>query len=184
MPKDYAKRNKPKKKSNSRTSRKKSSNKKPVSPIVWVFTGMLLTFFALFLYALTQKPEYLKDLFSSKTSPQVVSTKQDNSTTSDKQNELPYSYHETLTNKEVKVDDTPAVTAKSNRRYIMQCAATKALDKAEAMKAELAFIGFQSNISEKNGWYRIQLGPYTTKRAAESARHKLQKNDYNDCRIW
>ena len=37
----------------------------------------------------------------------------------------------------------------------------------------------------KNGlWYRVILGPYETKRAAERDRHKLQRAKIYGCAIW
>ncbi|EMQ2877364.1 SPOR domain-containing protein [Vibrio navarrensis] len=70
--------------------------------------------------------------------------------------------------------------------YIMQCGAYKTLDQAEARKLDIAFQGITSKIRKKEGsdWYRVVLGPYTTKRDAERDRHKLQRAKIEPCAIW
>ncbi len=133
------------------------------------------------------QPQTVKAWFKDdKTTTEQVATK--NTTQKNPKangNDKQLDYHQILTNKELAVEKDPAATQpKSNRKYIMQCGASKVLEKAESMKAQIAFIGLQAKVSEKNGWYRVQLGPYSSKRAAESDRHKLQNNNFHDCRIW
>ena len=33
-------------------------------------------------------------------------------------------------------------------------------------------------------WYRVVLGPYTTKRATEVDRHKIQRTGIETCQVW
>lgn len=79
--------------------------------------------------------------------------------------------------KELKVSDIP---------YIMQCGAFKRMSDAEERKLNIAFQGISSQIRKKenSSWYRVVLGPYSTKRAAERDRHKLQRAKIEPCAIW
>lgn len=190
MTKDYAKRKRPKRKSNTRTP-KKAAAKKPISPIIVFISGILLTLLAVFLWAVVKKPEVIKELVgddketvehSQQQSKPKNDTKKPES--SNKKDDTEFTYHETLTNKKVDVEVTKPKTTDSNKTYIMQCGAFKQLEDAERMKAELAFIGFQATILSKGEWHRVRLGPYSSKRTAESDRHKLQNNNYQTCQIW
>lgn len=189
MTKDYAKRKRSRKKTNTRTPRK-APTKKPISPIIVFLSGILLTLFAVFLWAIVKKPDIVKELVSEeKVAETQPSEKQQNSEATDKkpsseQKNTEFTYHETLTNKKVDVEVTKPQTANDDKTYIMQCGAFKKLPDAEKMKAELAFIGFQATILSKGEWHRVRLGPYQSKRTAESDRHKLQDNDYLNCQIW
>lgn len=190
MTKDYAKRKRPKRKSNTRTP-KKAAAKKPVSPIIVFISGILITLLGVFLWAIVKKPDVIKELVSDdkgveNTVQQQAETKQPAAQakqTNDKKN-TEFTYHETLTNKKVDVEVTKPKVTDSNKTYIMQCGAFKQLEDAERMKAELAFIGFQATVLSKGEWHRVRLGPYSSKRTAESDRHKLQNNNYHTCQIW
>ncbi|NVK23026.1 MAG: SPOR domain-containing protein [Kangiellaceae bacterium] len=201
MTKDYAKRRSPSKKTNKRAPKKTNPSssrgtraaKKPMSPVLVFLGGMLITFLVLVLWMLIKKPDLLKEMLPEKKeqTAQAESATQAQPTTSNssqanssQSNEPEYTYHEALTTKQVEVDAKPNSTVTSNKTYVMQCGAFKKQEDAETMEAELAFIGMQASVSEKDGWYRVRLGPYSTKRAAESAKHKMQDNNYQDCRIW
>lgn len=186
MTKDYAKKRKTARKSNSRNPRQSPPSRKQVSPILVFVGGMLVTLLAVFLWLLVKKPEIIKEVMPVKEQNQTVPAQEvtPKAKAEETASEPTFTYHETLTNKEIKVDGTQAVQTSSNTTYIMQCGAFRKREDAESLKAEMAFIGFQANVEEKDGWYRVRLGPYSTKRAAESDRHKLQDNNYQDCRIW
>lgn len=108
----------------------------------------------------------------------------------DPQTEAEWSFHELL---EERVDSTPSVpktngstTAKS---YVMGCAAFGAQEKAETMKAQIAFAGLQAEVkpvTNKAGarLFRVQLGPYINKPAAESDKKKLADAGITTCQIW
>lgn len=191
MTKDYAKRKRARKKTNTRTPKK--TTKKPISPVIVFISGILLTLFVVFLWAIVKKPEVIKDIVSN----QEPETEASSTTTNETDAETPaasdkdtsskdteFTYHETLTNRKVDVEVTQPKQADSDKTYVMQCGAFKKLPDAERMKAELAFIGFQATILTKGGWHRVRLGPYQSKRMAESDRHKLQDNNYLNCQIW
>lgn len=77
---------------------------------------------------------------------------------------------------------------KRDKTYVMQCGSFRKKSQAEAMRANIAFQGLESQVettSGKNGvWHRVVLGPYQRKRHGESDRHKLQKASITTCRIW
>ena len=194
MTKDYAKRKRPKRKNNTRTP-KNTATKKPISPILVFIGGILITLLVVFLWAVIKKPDVLKELVATDEKVAVETTEQSSSNntaeqkesdakTSDSKEGTEFTYHEALTNKKVDVEITKPKSTDSNKSYIMQCGAFKQLADAERMKAELAFIGFQATILTKGGWHRVRLGPYQSKRNAESDRHKLQNNNYQTCQIW
>ncbi|MCW8856161.1 MAG: SPOR domain-containing protein [Kangiella sp.] len=186
MTKDYAKKRKTARKSNKRSPRQSRPSRKPISPILVFVGGVLITLFAIFLWVLVKKPEIIEEVIPVKQDTKAVTATETppEDKTQESASEPRYTYHETLTNKEIKVDTTQSVPTNGNKTYIMQCGAFRKQEDAESIKVEMAFIGFQANVEEKDGWYRVRLGPYNSKRAAESDRHKLQDNNYQDCRIW
>ncbi len=174
---------------NTRAPRKKAATKKQSSPVLFFFSGILLTIIGIIVWLYFTKPELLKEFLPEKSS--AASQQATNSPTNTKptktnnsNDEAQLDYHQILTNKELEVEKDPKIAESSSKRYVMQCGASKVLEKAESLKAQIAFIGLQAEVVEKDGWYRVRLGPYTSKRAAESDRHKLERNDFNDCRIW
>jgi cell division protein FtsN len=72
--------------------------------------------------------------------------------------------------------------------YVMQCGSFRTQAQAETLKAKIAFAGLISEIREttgKNGvWYKVRLGPYKTKRQAESDKNKLKRVHVVGCGIW
>lgn len=190
MTKDYAKRKRSAKKNNTRSPRQKAPAKKPLSPILVFLGGIFITLIVVFLWAMIKKPDVLKELLPNDKEQKTIQTEEkgqqstDNTKSQQQEKDPEFTYHQALTNKEVEVDVTKPKTANSDRTYIMQCGAFRTAADAESMKAELAFIGFQANVLSKNGWHRVRLGPYNSKRNAESDRHKMQDNNYQNCQIW
>ena len=83
---------------------------------------------------------------------------------------------------EVEVD---VEAIESDKRYLMQCGSFRVYDQADEMRAKMAFVGLEPQIrGSQNGWYRVVLGPYTSKRRAEKDRHTLQRTNINSCQIW
>nr|WP_274620627.1 SPOR domain-containing protein [Colwellia maritima] len=56
------------------------------------------------------------------------------------------------------------------------------------LKQKWLFFGVESLIQTAQGknniWYKVVLGPYERKRAAEKDKHKLRNNKINGCQIW
>jgi len=72
--------------------------------------------------------------------------------------------------------------------YVMQCGSFKTYEQAESLKASIAFAGLMSEIKESTGsngtWYKVRLGPYKSKRHAESDKNKLKRVSIVNCAIW
>nr|WP_136250519.1 SPOR domain-containing protein [Ningiella ruwaisensis] len=76
----------------------------------------------------------------------------------------------------------------SNKIYIMQCGSFRTTDRAQELRAIIALQGLEAEMLESNGangrWYRVVLGPYDRKRAAERDRHQLRRANVNNCKIY
>ncbi len=106
----------------------------------------------------------------------------------DPQTEAEWSFHELL---EEKVDGAPVQpkTSGAAKSVVMGCAAFGAKEKAESMKAQIAFAGLQAEVkpvTNKAGarLYRVQLGPYASKTLAEADKKKLADAGITTCQIW
>jgi hypothetical protein len=97
-----------------------------------------------------------------------------------------WDYIDSLPDYIVEVDATGPL--ESNKEYIMQCGSFRTQDRAEELRATIAFQGLESRMLTSNGrnglWYRVVLGPYDRKRDAERHRHQLRTGNVNGCKIW
>ncbi|WP_268011203.1 SPOR domain-containing protein [Aeromonas veronii] len=81
----------------------------------------------------------------------------------------------------------PAQTAAADSgRYMMQCAALRSQDSAESLKARIAFTaGLSSSLQVINGAngtvYKVMVGPFNGKAAADAANSKLQSSGISGC---
>lgn len=71
-------------------------------------------------------------------------------------------------------------------RYMMQCAALRSQDSAESLKARIAFTaGLSSSLQVVNGAngavYKVMVGPFSGKAAADGANRKLQGAGISGC---
>ncbi|MGP1954640.1 MAG: SPOR domain-containing protein [Arsenophonus sp. NC-QC1-MAG3] len=62
----------------------------------------------------------------------------------------------------------------------VQCGSFKNLKKAEFVKANMAFLGLESRIISKKGWYRVVLGPYNQE-TAEKIRDRAKSIGISGC---
>jgi len=195
MPNDFAKKRAPRKKRGGASKQ----NKKQSAPIgLWLFTLLLAG-------SLAGGLSYLKWFKSDKpkqeqvktTKPRATQTKQTETTTSNTQKEetssdddIPlYNLHEDLINKEVIIseEDLKLPETKNKYYYTMPCGSFRESFRADELKAKIAMTGNPSKIDavqyKGETWYRVQLGPFNRKRAAESVRHRLQDNNVHGCII-
>ena len=97
-----------------------------------------------------------------------------------------WEYIDSLPEFSVEVDATGPLD--SDREYIMQCGSFRTTQRAQELKAKLAFEGFESRIIQSDGskgrWFRVVLGPYERKRTAEKDRHQIRRGNINGCKIW
>lgn len=96
-----------------------------------------------------------------------------------------WQFIEELENKEVEVTADELV---DKGPFLMQCASLRHEDQAEALKAKIAFAGYESQVKRVEGssgvWYKVIMGPFDRKRDAEKIRHVLKRNNINYCEIW
>jgi cell division protein FtsN len=154
-------------------------NTKTVKPFPWplvITVGVLVIGFAWFLYHLSQKTPV-----DDPVTP-VISAKKDD--LPPKPAKEPYQYIEELENKEIQVT-VEELAAKGP--FLMFCGTYRAIETAQQMKAKVAFAGYPSEVRRiegKNGvFFRVTLGPYTSKRQAESDRSRLMRQKVVECRI-
>ncbi len=181
------------------TGKKQSRKKKKVAdnlvekPVKWLLAGLLsgmsIAVLVYFQLAGKQIPEIKNNekKIQQKT-PKIAKEKYPAVAEPD---EAEYEFWEILKNKQVEIPSQqyPVKKISEPQKYIMQCGSFKKEDMAQALKAKIALAGFQASIhktQEKDGfaWHRVVLGPYTSKRKAESERHRLNGNGIGGCRIW
>jgi cell division protein FtsN len=88
---------------------------------------------------------------------------------------------------EIKSDDLVKVEVRElvqKGPYVMQCGSYKTNAQAETLKAKIAFTGIISFIKHQGSWYKVRLGPYETKRKAESDKNILKRQRIIGCNIW
>ncbi|MGP3591297.1 cell division protein FtsN [Vagococcus sp. WN89Y] len=83
------------------------------------------------------------------------------------------------------VRETPAPKAtaekKDERRWLVQCGSFKVQDQAESVRAQLAFEGFDSHITNNNGWNRVVIGPLKGKENADATISRLKLAGHTNC---
>lgn len=160
-----------------RTQTKKKYQNSETFPWPLVITvGVLVIGFAWFLYHLSQKTPV-----DDPVTP-VLSAKKDD--LPPKPAAEPYQYIKELENKEIQVK-VEELEAKGP--FLMFCGTYRAIETAQQVKAKVAFAGYPSEVRRiegKNGvFFRVTLGPYTSKRQAESDKSRLLRQKVADCRI-
>ncbi|HAR56268.1 MAG TPA: cell division protein FtsN [Idiomarina baltica] len=181
---DYANRKpKPKKKSGKSSGQRgkpsaRGAAAKQPKQVPWVAIVLVLALMAAFIYGLLSINGDGDKLPAKPTDQQAA-------------DELPpkpkekWQYIQELESKQVEVD---VPERELGPPKLMQCGSFRKQSDAERLRAEIAMAGLESQVRSsegKNGlWYRVILGPYETKRAAERERHKLQRAKIYGCAIW
>ena len=192
MAKDYAK----KKKGRKKYGASRGKNNKQV-PLRLIFITILLVsgLIALLVYLKWYQPKQsVNKAAQKKTQPQKfpVQKKTENQAKNDTEDdEVPfYKTHEEMINKtvEIPLEDLKLPEDEHKYIYLMPCGSFRDSKRAEELKAQIAFVGYESKINQVNVesglWHRVVLGPFKSKRKAESIRHRLQDNGFNFCNIW
>lgn len=65
--------------------------------------------------------------------------------------------------------------------WVVQCGSFKAIDKAELMRVQLAFIGIESFIIRSSGWNRVMLGPYFNRKNVNESIQNLRSVGIPNC---
>lgn len=181
---DYISRTPAKKKKNSPYKKKSAAPVPAVTTKAKLIGALAILLIAAFAYSLW----FLK---TSTMTKDPIQTQNKNQVTTKKEQHLPeppkekWTYVENLKTKEIEVGQ---YEVKQNGPYKMQCGSFKTSAQAESLKAKMAFAGVESKIQTAQGksniWYKVVLGPYARKRAAEQDKHKLRNNKINGCQIW
>ncbi|QFU24665.1 SPOR domain-containing protein [Shewanella eurypsychrophilus] len=186
---DYANRN-PARKGKAKTTRRKQAPAPKGFPLVLLLVTLtLLGGFGYFLWSINNSADDTEQTEASKVEQTDKSVK---SKPKKDPNALPpapkeeWTYQHELENKKVEIDLPEEV--KPTRPYQMQCGSFRKESQANEMKAVIAFQGLEAQVRKVKGtsgyWYKVVLGPYERKRAAEKHRHTLQRGGLNGCLIW
>lgn len=164
---------------------KRNNAKKPQkAPFPIVKLAILIALIATFAYFLF----FLKD---NAPVEEPNSTSPKSSSKSKAEKSLPplpdneeWEFIDELKNKEVTVGKDEL---KDKGPFMLRCTTVRSKQRAEALKAKIAFAGHESVVREHQGtsglWYRVDLGPYDRKREAEKVRHVMKRNNINGCTI-
>ncbi len=197
MAKDYAKNKNKKKKSGASRGKKKKGASGGLIFTAFLLVAALVSFLVYLKWY--RPPALINNQNISKTSekkPQqkklpVTKKPQTDPKKDIEDNEVPfYKTHEELVNKtvEIPIEDLKLPDETHKYEYLMPCGSFRDSNRAEELKAKIAFIGFESKINQVNVesvlWHRVELGPFKSKRKAESIRHRLQDNGFDYCKIW
>jgi len=186
MAKDFAK---TAKKRNSASRFDKKKTKQTIPGWTWLLAGLIIGVLASFIIYLNLFPSETKPVITKK---EVIPSAKSRYQAVPAEEDTDYTFHNVLEDKTVEVPvekSEPLAKNKKERRYIMQCGSFRKKSAAESLRAKIALNGFEAYIrptDEKSGqrWFRVSLGPYTSKRTAERERHQLERNNINNCQIW
>jgi len=166
------------KKPKGRNTKKVAPSPKPVSKLLILTALLLVGGFVYGLYFISQNadPKQLEEA----TKP-IVKTPPPVSTPKPKDPD----FIQEIKDAEVKVE---IKEIKKRGPYQMQCGSFRKHEDAESMKAQIAFVGLVAEIRRTEGsngvWFRVRLGPYESKRQAESDKNKLKRINIVSCGIW
>lgn len=194
--KDYISKTRPKKKNN--PYRKKTAAKKR-APADWGFRFKLVALLAIvggvvyFLNFIDENPGPLAEQGQSIESQIAQVQQQAQQKSQQEEDPLPEKPEEELAfwtalpEKKVEVNSGYEVSDPKKRK--LQCASLRTRQSAEELKAKIAFTtGQPSDIRRSEGsngiWYKVVLGPFDNKRAAERVKHELRSNKINGCIIY
>ena len=172
-----------------RKTKKNQQQQRKVSLIRITMTFVILIGFVAGLYWLSLQPlgqDTVTDVpEQSSHSTQSQDDDSEQTINDDPLPELPkeeWEFIKMLPGYEVEVD---VEAIKSDTLFLMQCGSFRQFEQADTMKATMAMAGLEPQIrGSKNGWYRVILGPYDTRRDAEKDRHKLERVNIHSCQIW
>ena len=188
MPRDYAKKKASKK---NKRGASRGSKKATVPLSLWLFTVVAVLALASGLFYLKwEKPQPKPSPSVTKQPVKPQKTSQSQPDVSFDDEEVPfYDVHKDLTNKQVEIPKEDLKLPDNYKKfyYTMPCGSFRDSSRADELKALIAMTGNNSNISsvqwQDETWYRVQLGPFNSKRTAEKVRHRLQDNGIHDCKI-
>jgi cell division protein FtsN len=159
----------------------KQSSSSKVPGWVWLFTGVILGAFIMFLMRLSD----LQPAPGVRTSPTTKAVPAEETKTPAK-----YDFYKILRDTEVPVTTsrTPNTTTapkkvEENVDYLLQVASFRSASEAEQVRAELTLLNFNARIEQspaKEGqvWHRVIVGPFANRSQLAKARDTLFSNRY------
>jgi cell division protein FtsN len=157
--------------------RKKTNAKKPMPWVLIAVVVALLLVFAGFLWHISHRPG-ADELAAAAQQPQTTQTKAEE--LPPKPAKEPYTYITELENKEIQVEKQELVAKAPVSVY---CGAFAQKERADELKAKIAFHGIAAEIKNSSGKFRVILGPYTSKRVAQNDKNKLLRAKVADCYV-
>lgn len=99
-----------------------------------------------------------------------------------------FTFYEQLEQREVQINEPSPVRPRTAPEdevatdFLVQAGSFRSHDDAEAMKAQLAFLGLSANVEavdvQGTRWHRVVLGPYDSRREAGQIQRRLRENRY------
>ncbi|MDR7345123.1 cell division protein FtsN [Pantoea alhagi] len=83
--------------------------------------------------------------------------------------------------KQQETTQAKAVEKAKSQRWMVQCGSFKGSDQAESIRAQLAFEGFESRITNGGGWHRVVIGPYNNRGGADATLKRLRSSGHSGC---
>ena len=185
------------KRSNRKTGATRNSEQKS-SGWSWMIMGLLVGLFVAFLVYLDKIPEQGNNVTASKKEQKTSKPETKEKKVRPKEHE--FDFYTVLPDRkvEVTVDEGEPVKSKPKAQvktqdnspgtqsaalYQLQVGAFKSLEKADAMKARLAFMGVESNIQvmQASGqkMYRVRVGPNSDAKKMEQIKAQLKSQNIN-----
>lgn len=159
----------------------KKPEKAPFPKVKLLILVLLVGIFAYFLFFLKEGSGTADKTSSSTTKQEKKKTEK---TLPPPPDDEEWTFIDELKNKEVNVGTDEL---KDKGPFVLRCTTVRSKQRAEALKAKIAFSGHESVVKAHKGtsgmWYRVDLGPYDRKREAEKVRHTMKRNNINGCSI-
>lgn len=69
----------------------------------------------------------------------------------------------------------------ASKKRLVQCGAFKAAAQAEPIRAQLAFKGYESRLTSRNGWYKVVIGPFENPTQTAEVIKRLSHSNHLNC---
>lgn len=178
------------------------SKKQAMPGYIWLLAGLAIGLFFAFLVYLDKQPKE-KISFTEAVTNELDKVKAQRNSTQKKtagkssgEKEPEFSFYTILPELEVFISDaeiqaekkdvtgnnsSPAKTASTKAKYILQAGSFRSYEDANTLKASLALLGVESSIQSVNikneSWHRVRIGPFSQTKNLHDARSTLQHNN-------
>jgi cell division protein FtsN len=173
---------KPKKTSQSQTSKSAQNMPAPLSTSAWVWflVGFVFGVFICglaYLSGVTPEPNSFDTSATKKSKQETSSNSQDP--------KLRFDFYTLLPEQKIELPDVEPLESNQKStpvsQYLLQAGSFRRLEDADRRRAELILLGMDATISDTRGnsgrWYRVQVGPFETRSKLASARSTLARRN-------